>query len=114
MPISPKKPCTYPYCGTLVKGGRCDKHQEKRKTNYSHQLSTTERGYGNAWRKLRRFVLIRDNNLCQVCLTTGVLTEAYAVDHIVPKAKGGGDNMDNLQAICKHCHDTKTARDDSK
>jgi len=30
------------------------------------------------------------------------------VDHILPKSQGGDDGMDNLQAICNECHETKT------
>ena len=33
------------------------------------------------------------------------------VDHIKPKALGGSDSFDNLQAICKHCHREKTAQE---
>lgn len=33
---------------------------------------------------------------------------AVAVDHIVPKAEGGTDEDENLQAICKRCHKLKT------
>lgn len=33
---------------------------------------------------------------------------AVAVDHIVPKAEGGNDDPENLQAICKRCHKLKT------
>lgn len=36
---------------------------------------------------------------------------ARDVDHIVPKAKGGADQLDNLQALCAPCHAHKTATD---
>ncbi len=32
------------------------------------------------------------------------------VDHIVPKAEGGGDDDDNLRDLCKPCHNVKTVR----
>ena len=47
--------------------------------------------------------------MCQPCLKSGRPTQATAVDHIVPKSQGGGDEDSNLQAICKPCHDAKTA-----
>ncbi|MHC5939020.1 HNH endonuclease [Nostoc sp.] len=33
------------------------------------------------------------------------------VDHIIPKSEGGKDRYDNLQALHRHCHDSKTASD---
>jgi 5-methylcytosine-specific restriction endonuclease McrA len=34
--------------------------------------------------------------------------QAVDVDHVVPVAQGGGHDRDNLRAICKPCHTTKT------
>ena len=55
--------------------------------------------------------MVRDHYLCQVCMSEDRLTPATEVDHIIPKARGGTDNPDNLQAICAECHKTKTARE---
>ncbi len=66
--------------------------------------TTTERGYGHAWRKLREQVLKRDCYLCQPCKRAGRIAEAKEVDHIQPKSAGGTDAVSNLQAICKPCH----------
>ncbi|WP_233132569.1 HNH endonuclease [Paraferrimonas haliotis] len=44
-----------------------------------------------------------------MCLNTGVVTPAVTVDHIVAKAHGGTDHMENLQALCDKCHKAKTA-----
>ena len=70
--------------------------------------TTTERGYGSEWRKIRRFVIQRDKGLCQPCLTQGRYTEFQDVDHIKPKTQGGTDDLSNLQCICKPCHQSKT------
>lgn len=56
-------------------------------------------------------VLTRDDHLCQACLSHDRVTVANQVDHIVPRAKGGSDDMDNLQSLCKPCHDGKTVID---
>jgi len=34
----------------------------------------------------------------------------FEIDHIVPKAKGGGDYMENYQLLCGNCNRTKGAR----
>jgi len=66
------------------------------------------RGYGTEWNKLRLRILQRDKHLCKPCLKASALSAATQVDHIISKAKGGTDDEDNLQAICKPCHDRKT------
>lgn len=56
-------------------------------------------------------VLMRDGGLCQPCRRDGRVTPATEVDHIVPKAEGGTDSHDNLQAICTACHREKTQQE---
>lgn len=48
-----------------------------------------------AWSALRRTILIRDRWVCAIC--GGV---ADSVDHIIPRARGGGDDPQNLRAVC--------------
>ncbi|WP_041565699.1 HNH endonuclease [Nostoc punctiforme] len=36
------------------------------------------------------------------------------VDHIIPKSLGAKDKYGNLQALHRHCHDSKTANDGSR
>lgn len=66
---------------------------------------------GRPWRRLRDAVLKRDEHLCQPCKAAGGLTLATQVDHIVPKARGGTDAMENLQGICAACHAVKSQRE---
>lgn len=73
--------------------------------------SRQARGYGRAWDKLRILVLARDKHLCQPCRRAGRVTAATAVDHLIPKAKGGTDDISNLQAICGPCHRAKSIAD---
>jgi len=68
------------------------------------------RGYDNRWRKFRKVYLMR-NPLCVKCGKT-----AEVVDHIIPW-DGNKETLiqeDNLQALCKHCHNTKTGTHDSR
>lgn len=78
------------------------------------RTSSHERGYGWAWQKLRLFVLRRDMGLCQPCLAIDRTELATEVDHIIPKAKGGTDALENLQAICRPCHERKTAHENGR
>lgn len=87
------------------------------------KLSRHERGYGKEWDKVRKVVMERDGGICQVCLKAsrfGII--AQAVDHIVSKAKCAAqrwsqartDHPNNLQAICRSCHDIKTENEQGK
>lgn len=73
--------------------------------------SRHQQGYGTAWDKLRKVVLARDFHLRQHCLAKGRPTPGNHVDHIKPKAKGGTDDLDDLQVLCRPCHDDKTISD---
>ncbi len=70
--------------------------------------TATERGYGAAWRKIRNAYL-QANPYCASCGA-----EATDVDHIIARAQGGSDDPSNLQALCKRCHSSKTARFDGR
>ena len=76
-----------------------------------HKTSRHARGYGTKWDKLRVEVLRRDNGLCQSCLRRDRTALANSVDHIVPKSRGGTDDVRNLEAICPDCHRDKTTRE---
>lgn len=58
--------------------------------------------------------MVRDGGLCQACKANGKIRAASEVDHIRPKADGGTDDINNLQAICKQCHVAKSAREGSR
>jgi 5-methylcytosine-specific restriction protein A len=55
-------------------------------------------------------VLARDRFTCQRC---GKRSE-LEVDHLVPVAKGGSWELDNLWTLCKPCHGAKTRKFDSR
>jgi 5-methylcytosine-specific restriction protein A len=77
--------------------------------------SAAARGYGSRWRRLRQMQLAREP-ICQdpfgFHAADGRVVMAIEVDHIISKSKGGRDNLDNLQSLCKGCHSTKTAKMD--
>ena len=113
VPKGPKRICR--KCKKLHrnKSGYCDSHEPEAKSNWrkwqAKKGNRHERGYGGEWEAIRKQVIQRDKNLCQVCLSNSRLSEASAVDHIKSKSKGGNDDMSNLQSICTECHNRKTA-----
>jgi hypothetical protein len=56
------------------------------------------------WRRLRVWVLQRDNFTCQYCQET---PDRLECDHVVPVSRGGSDEPDNLVAACKPCNASK-------
>lgn len=48
------------------------------------------------------------------CVACGVSSQerAIEVDHIIPRSKGGPDELSNLQALCYKCNSQKRDRDD--
>lgn len=45
-------------------------------------------------------VFTRDQNICLKCWTT----ENLSIDHIVPRIKGGNNDENNLQTLCRECN----------
>lgn len=116
MPVMPPKPCKAPRCRVMAsKGGYCDEHKPVIVPwQSSIGKSAKERGYGSSWVKLRKSALKRDYYLCQECKKSGIATPATEVDHILNKARGGDDDMNNLQSLCKPCHKRKTIEERSQ
>jgi RNA-directed DNA polymerase len=59
-------------------------------------------------------LLKQQGGRCRACGLRFTLEDRWDVDHIVPRAQGGQDRYENLQLLHQHCHDRKTARDDSR
>jgi 5-methylcytosine-specific restriction endonuclease McrA len=86
-------------CKTLIaKGSRCAACTPPK-------ANTTSRGYGSAWAKLSKAVVRRDGYVCAYCGR-----RATTADHVVPKARGGTDDMSNLVAACRSCNGRKGVR----
>jgi 5-methylcytosine-specific restriction endonuclease McrA len=52
---------------------------------------------------VRKYVFERDNYCCQSCQKTNLETE-LTIDHIIPLAKGGSNDISNLQTLCRSCN----------
>jgi hypothetical protein len=74
--------------------------------------SSTARGYGADWRRVRLAVLASEP-LCRICEAVGRVTAATEVDHIEP-FQGIEDPLRlavaNLRPLCRPCHLARTAR----
>lgn len=57
-------------------------------------------------RKLRHEVFKRDGYRCRECGSSKDET-SLEIDHIVPVAKGGTNDIDNLQTLCRECNQKK-------
>lgn len=68
-----------------------------------------KREYRRGWLQLRADVFERDHYVCVYCLA--MLDAATArVDHVVPRSRGGSDDLDNLATACPGCNSAKGDR----
>jgi 5-methylcytosine-specific restriction protein A len=115
MPHKPKRPCVFPGCPELSDGAYCEKHrrQVNREYNrYARNEDTNTFYHSTAWRRLSRLQLKREP-LCAECLKGGRVTPAYIADHIQEIRHGGARlDMNNLQSLCKACHNRKHLKKD--
>ena len=69
-------------------------------------MGSGTRDYPNDWNSRRRDVYRRDNYTCQNCGAKGGSrgeAELHA-HHVVPKRKGGSNDISNLTTVCVDCH----------
>ena len=69
----------------------------------------TTRIRGRLLERIRDRILLRDCFTCRVC---GFVSTRLQVDHIVPLHLGGAESDANRQALCRGCHEAKTAREE--
>ena len=81
---------------------------KKRDDPWSHRKKST--GYISGTKRYE--VLKRAHFRCELCGVSADI-KALEVDHIVPRNKGGSDDITNLQALCYSCNATKRDRDDT-
>ena len=120
MPRKAPTPCRHNGCRELVTPpGFCKAHQTVKYTQARASRSAEkvehDRFYARvAWRNVRALQLSIEP-LCRECRKRGRLVQATVVDHILARNHGGSEyELDNLQSMCKSCHDSKTAREQSR
>jgi 5-methylcytosine-specific restriction protein A len=106
MPNRIASPCAQPGCPAVTQGGRCPKHQRAHQRAYAarpERRQAQQPYHTTAWRQLRAACLERD----PYCWCGKRATEA---DHIVARAEGGSDTLENLRGMCKSHHSQKTVK----
>ncbi|AGT09264.1 HNH endonuclease [Paracoccus aminophilus] len=93
-------------CGAIVPADQLcacqvERQRERKRRHDQNRPSSSQRGYGTEWRKLRAEFL-RVHPCCAFCGA-----EAQVVDHIKPHRGVPKLLFDwrNLQSLCKPCHD---------
>ena len=103
------RPCKQEGCKNLTYEKYCDECKKKRQAiyykNYDRYTRTKEQKqrYNHLWRDVRS-IYIRQHPYCESCFEQGKMVFAEMVHHKIPLAKGGKNELDNLQSLCFSCH----------
>lgn len=116
MPTKPPKPCSFRGCPELTYGRYCEKHQKEVDSDYNKNSRPYKHLYNSSrWRKLR-LQFLSAHPLCETCKKHSVIKASEVVDHSRPHK--GNERLfwddSNWQALCKSCHDRKTAKEDGR
>lgn len=121
----PLRQCTFSGCNAAVEvshnfrgSPRCENHERPLitpKRIYDHHYHKGKHIYkSQRWVNLRnRYVLHQP--LCEEHLKLNLVVKGHDVDHIKEISDGGDPwEWDNLQHLCRACHNTKTGRELAK
>ena len=109
MPSIKRKICSIHGIYTTKECELCKKEKAKSYNDTARDKESAKIYNSTRWRKIRKYILKRDGGICQIC---GRSEKSMIVDHI-KEIKDGGEpySYDNLQTLCKSCHNIKTARE---
>ncbi|GBO55217.1 HNH endonuclease [Pseudanabaena sp. lw0831] len=63
---------------------------------------------------VREKIFERNNYQCQSCQKIDLTAKSLHIDHIIPLAQGGANDMSNLQTLCAKCNREKSAKIDPR
>ena len=109
------KPCRKPYCKNLTSKVYCSECEVMKQAGRGLSGSTRKPReatpydsfyHTRAWKKCREVVLMRDNYLCQYCLSENKIVLADIVHHIInyEECPDRGLDLANLTSVCRSCH----------
>jgi len=108
-----RRPCGNRECPNLVPAGvyLCPSCQRNASQKYEQEReSAHDRGYDATWTRVR-LAYLHAHPLCERCLLTGALVPSVLVHHKVELSKGGERlDPDNLEALCRPCHEKTHGR----
>lgn len=106
-----KRLCTYSGCKNVVSdgGSRCELHPHQKRASEPEKKRPYQSIYSSSrWKRLRQ-VILSEHPLCVHCERLGLVTAATVIDHIIEISDGGAVwDRDNLQPLCRTCHQIKT------
>jgi len=79
------------------------------KSNYFDEI----KGRIKFTKEFKQMVLDKSKKKCASCKCC-LKAKKFDIDHIRPLANGGTNEIDNLQALCKSCHQDKTANENEQ
>lgn len=94
----------------LISQGACDQALQALEESWEEFKSNTPARFSLS-PKIRFEVLKSNNYRCQICGASASDSVKLEVDHKVPVAKGGTDEMENLWTLCFTCNRGKGASD---
>ena len=62
--------------------------------------------------EVRKAIFERNNYQCQSCLKIDLTAKTLQIDHIIPLAQTGENDMSNLHTLCAKCNREKSAKID--
>jgi 5-methylcytosine-specific restriction endonuclease McrA len=64
-------------------------------------------------KEVRKYIFQRDRYTCKSCGKTDLETQ-LSIDHIIPLASGGSNDMSNLHTLCISCNRQKSDQNDPR
>jgi len=81
-------------------------YHNSRPVHYEYGYSPMRRGWQCIRKIMTKKVFERDKHTCRYCGATNRLE----IDHIIPLSRGGSNELDNLQILCRYCNSRKWAK----
>lgn len=93
-----------------LNGTRCEDCTRLNEAERRIRKGNTSQRYGKEYQANRKIVIEHakaEGMTCVLQIEGVCTTRVTSVDHIVPKARGGSDEVDNLQPVCSNCNSSK-------